>query len=327
LAARGYATGGFVAGPWLKRLFGLAAGFEHWDDEGIEELNGRRAEGVTQAALRWLETIEGRPFLLFLNYYDPHSPYDPPEGWRDAFLAAPPPSGAATTLEQAVALYDGEIRYVDHQLGIVLDRLRQLDAYDDAWIIVTADHGELLGEHGKTGHGRFLYEEEIRIPLIVKPPKGTADYAQARIDTPASLVDIVPMLARALDLEEPPAARASALALGRGAGRRVLAELEPEPHLRVRGNWKALIDGPFKLIWNDAGHTRLHDLRRSGAEDVNLSGREASRLGQLEAELETLLSSLPPPLRARAAGSSAGEVVDEATRRALEGLGYLERDE
>jgi hypothetical protein len=109
----------------------------------------------------------------------------------------------------------------------------------------------------------------------------------------------------------------------------VLAELEPEPRLRARGNWKALIDGPFKLLWNDAGHTRLHDLRSPSAEDVNLSGREASRLRQLEAQLETLLSALPPPLRSEAGGSSAGEVqaVDEATRRALAGLGYLERDE
>ena len=79
LKAAGYATGAVVGGPWLKRPFGLAQGFDFYDDDHIDSSDGRRAESVTASALRWLDRTPTRPVFLFLNYYDPHGPYDPPE--------------------------------------------------------------------------------------------------------------------------------------------------------------------------------------------------------------------------------------------------------
>jgi len=96
LAARGYATAAVVAGPWMKRVFGLAQGFEHYDDEGIDSLTGRRAASVTEAALAWADTLDERPFFLFLNYYDPHGPYGAPAPFTFRFVEdAPGPEDPA----------------------------------------------------------------------------------------------------------------------------------------------------------------------------------------------------------------------------------------
>ena len=172
LAAAGYDTAAVVGGPWMLRSFGLAEGFAHYDDDGITEYRGRRAEDVARGARAWLadwhDSGDGRPFFLFLNFFDPHFPYDPPPPHDRAFL---PPDVEPDSRRRAQwkALYDGEIRYVDEQLGSVLDLLEERDLYDDTWIVVTADHGELFGEHGEWGHGGHLYQELVAIPLLVKP--------------------------------------------------------------------------------------------------------------------------------------------------------------
>ena len=331
---RGYATAGFVGGPWMKALFGLDLGFELWDDEGISALNGRRAAELSEAALLWLDGVGAeRPFFLFLNYYDPHSPYEPPTEWRDAFLpmGAPPP-GAAQNLEQAVALYDAEILYTDHHLGRIFEALRAAGAWDASWVIVTADHGDLLGEHGIAGHGRFLYEGEIRVPLIVKPPAGAQvpmafGGGESAPDAPVQLTDVLPMLADSLAFEVPVAAERTRALLAQDGRRWVVSELDPGPRHRGRGSWKSLIDGPHKFVWNSRGKHRLFDLSHRAGEKLNRVGEDAPRSQRMDGELEALLAELPRPERR---GDGGARVVDEETRRALEGLGYLDpspRDE
>ena len=322
LADAGYATAGFVSGPWMKRVFGLANGFDHWDDSGIDEENGRRAGALTDAALVWLREHAAEPVFLFLNYYDAHSPYSPPEGWRDRFAARVadggplPAAGEPVSLEQANALYDAEIAFADHHLGRLLAALHDQGLYDAAWIIVTADHGDVIGEHGTAGHGRYLWEEEIRIPLIVKPPGGGAG-----VDAdPIQLNDIAPMLLRALGLP----------ALPRAGGPRtrgdqaILAELYPLPIMFAKGDWRAFVVDGRKLMWNSRGRHKLHDLRTRQGEDADRASFEVAHTEAMLERLDALIAALPELEQPEESTPAGGATVDPDTRRALEGLGYLE---
>jgi len=318
LGGDGYTSGGFVAGPWMKRIFGLDRGFDHWDDAGIDHENGRRAEALTDAALAWLREHAAEPFLLFVNYYDPHSPYSPPAAWRGRFASSGeslPGPGESMTVEQARQLYDAEIAYMDDQLGRLLDALRDWGLYDAAWIVVTADHGDVIGEHGTAGHGCYLWEEEIRIPLVVKAP---GEVVASVDDAAVQLNDLAPMLLAALGR----APLAGAGGPRERGDERVLAELYPLPFMFARGDWRALVEWPYKYVWNSKSKHRLHDLESPAGEDENRIGREPLRARRMQADLDALLARLPAP---PVPGTGAGvEVVDEATRRALEGLGYLE---
>ena len=164
LREHGYATGAVVSSFALDHSWGLARGFDFYDDAFSPEayknrdlgLVERKAEESVTHALAWLNRIPKRPFFLWLHLYDPHSPYDPPEPFRSQF---------------AGHLYDGEIAYADHELVRLFHWLKQTRLYDSSLIIVASDHGESLGDHGEKEHGFFVYNTTVRVPLIVKPPK------------------------------------------------------------------------------------------------------------------------------------------------------------
>jgi choline-sulfatase len=312
----GYATAAVVAGPWMKRLFGLDRGFDVYDDSGVTDVKGVPAQAVTDAALRLLDGLAGspdaaRPFFLFLNYYDPHSPYRPPPGFAGAFRSP----GASADDGDAVDRYDAEILYTDFHLGRLFDALRQRGLYDETWILVTADHGELFGEHGVRGHGKTLYEELLRVPLIEKPAAGLE--LPRGGDAPLGQVDLMPRVLTALGLPVPAAVQGSA---SPEPGRGLLAEVQPPQAFSVDGDFRMLRVGRYKLLWNSRGRHRLHDLEADPREQVNLAPREPERVREMLARLEQTVASLPRP----AAASGAPVVVDEQTRRALERLGYAE---
>lgn len=307
LTRAGYATAGFVAGPWMRRTFGLDKGFEHWDDEDILGVNGRPAEPLADAVLAWLEgwsaTQPRRPFFVFVNFFDAHYPYDPPDAYAAAFL---PPGTASNWLDRSQfdALYDAEIRYADAHLGRVLDFLRQRGLYDETLVIVTADHGELLGEHGEWGHNRLLYEPLARIPLVIKPPGSRS----GRIDdTPIQHPGVFDRVLAAAGLPAPRAPRPR------------LAEVfyPRDPGL---GEWKVLWQGDLKYMAHSGGDDRLYDLSRDRRERVNQTGERPEEARRMRAELEATLAELPAPLP----GSDTPVEIDPETREALERLGYLE---
>ncbi len=163
LQGSGYTTGAFVASRVLDHRFGLARGFDHYDDRMAAELVGeygypeRDAARVTDAALEWLRQHREKPFFLWVHYYDPHAPYQPPRA-----LAEGTPQGN----------YRGEVRHVDQQVGRLLAALPQRGA--NTVVAVVGDHGEALGEHGERTHGIFLYEETLAVPLLLAGP-GVAD--------------------------------------------------------------------------------------------------------------------------------------------------------
>src|SRR5207248_42045 len=164
LASHGYATGAVVSSFVLDRSWGLARGFEFYDDAfsaaDFEHrdiaLVERSAQQSVDRGLTWLKKQSAsQPFFLWLHLYDPHSPYHPPEPYATEYKSHP---------------YDGEIAYADAQLGRLIDWLKSSRRYASTLIVFVADHGESLGEHSENEHGFFLYTATTRVPLIVKLP-------------------------------------------------------------------------------------------------------------------------------------------------------------
>ena len=311
----GYTTAAVVAGPWLKRPFGLAQGFDYYDDDQIEASDGRRAGSVTAAALRFFERRKlDAPFFLFLNYYDPHGPYDAPEPFGHAFLdKAMVLSDGIPKGEELQARYDAEILYMDDAIGQLLSRLRETGLFESTLMVVTSDHGELLGEHGRLGHGETLTEQELRIPLLVKRPG--RESLRGKSPAPAQLTDVLPTVLSELGLPLPAGIQGGALPK---PGHPVVAEVYPLPWMSRRGQWRALYDGPLKFLWNSAGEHQLFDLAADPGESRNLASRELDRLRRMSALLERYMDSLPRPGQA-----GRPKELDDETRRALRSLGYL----
>lgn len=184
LSASGYHTGAFVGSYVLDHRFGLARGFETYDDEIARDPSApgaleaeRPGREVVDRALAWLAKGDGRPFFAWVHLYDAHAPYDPPEPFRSRHRDHP---------------YDGEVASVDFQVGRLLDWLAVSGREKETVVAVAADHGEALGEHGELTHGFFVYEPTLRVPLLLRGPS----LASRRVvTTPVSLADLAPTLA------------------------------------------------------------------------------------------------------------------------------------
>ncbi len=313
LRAAGYATAAVVSGPWLVRAFGLGRGFDLYEDRGVETLAGRPGADVTDSALAWLDADPRRPVLLFVSFFEPHAPYQPPlELARQQLGASLEALPAEPDLAETSALYDAELAAADVQLGRLLDGLRARGLYDDAWILVTSDHGVLLGEHVGLGHGETLWEEELRVPLVVKPPRGGG--TPARRTDPVLLTDLLPMLLEALGLPVP--AGIDGVVPG-GPPRPLIAEQRPtsvgadadagsdtdtdtdtgaEPS-RAR----ALIEWPWKLHLDARGAggaaagLRLYDLESDPREQNDLAAEQPERVARMAAVLAAYAATLPRP--------------------------------
>lgn len=206
LKAQGYRTAAFVGSIALDPQSGFAPGF----DRGLEAYAAgfrlpqpgesryhtveRRAEEVVARATLWLGRGQRTPFFLWVHLNDPHAPYE-----------APPPFA----VRYAASRYDGEVAYTDAAAAELLAVLRARRLYDDALIVVVADHGESLGAHGEDTHGVFLYDETLHVPLVLKLPK--KQMAGRRVAGRVRLVDVAPTLLEAAGLPVPPAMQGQSL--------------------------------------------------------------------------------------------------------------------
>ncbi len=189
LGKKGYRTAAVVSSVILERTRGLSRGFDVYDDQMTMIRSGggapeeRRAEDATSAALREMAGVKG-PYFLWVHYYDPHHEYHPPSPFAERFRSSP---------------YDGEIAYMDEQIGRLLAGLSEKGLLKDTLIVVTADHGEGLGEHNEQVHGIFLYEYAVHVPLIVafegRVPSGK------RVKGLCAISDITPTIMDFLGLE------------------------------------------------------------------------------------------------------------------------------
>jgi arylsulfatase A-like enzyme len=336
LTEHGYTTGGVVAGPWMKKVFHLNRGFEHYDDDNVTALNGRPAENVTDAAIAFVDEHADEPFFLFLNYYDAHSPWVD-ESRKPFHDVAPvwPRNVDPTKLgqaEQNAIVYDAEVRYMDKHIGRLLDHLRTEGLFDGTWIFVLSDHGELigdpvLGDVGLWGHGDSLTQPEIHIPFLVKEPGPGG--RTGKDESFVQQVDLLPTIVQRLGIPLPP--NVQGMPLG-SASHPIVAELVKLPMMnrtvgpgakdwRHLGNWNVLVEGTAKYGWSSNGTNFLIDLARDPDERLNLAGKDAARESALRERLDGFLRSLPRP-------GAVGEVqaIDAETQKALESLGYTGRD-
>jgi len=200
LRGHGYATAGFIGAVVLEAQFGMAQGFDHFNglaqyQARTGDLSGERpGEDVVMQASEWIRGRTG-PFFAWAHMYDPHDPYAPPEPYAGRYADNP---------------YDGEIAYVDEMVGRLLQTLADTGAADNTLVVVTADHGESLGDHGEGGHSFFIYDSTVRVPLIFWAPGAVPAGVVAPGGT--SVVDIFPTVLSLLGV--PPSARQSGGAPG-----------------------------------------------------------------------------------------------------------------
>jgi len=308
LQDQGYETGAFVGAFPLHSRFGLDQGFDTYDEQFSKKnvkdsMDERDGQEVSRAALSWLEQRREKPFFLFVHYFDPHRPYDPPPRFASRVGGDE---------------YDGEIAYTDFCIGQIIDQLKQLDLFDSTLLIITADHGESLGEHKEDTHGFFIYQSTMRVPLIVKSP-GCVTGQQ--IDDAVSLIDIVPTVLGSLGLGVPSQVQGVDLS-GYTSGRSKPAEgrfLYSESWSTARFNCcplRGLVHDQWRYIWSVK--PELYDLFRDPAETNNLIEEEQQTAELLHSRLEELLAD-----QRQWAEDGGSSVADRETLQRLQSLGYV----
>jgi choline-sulfatase len=318
LSDAGYRTAAFVSSFVLDPRFGLDQGFESYDATleatraaAFEPQTERSATSVTESALSWLAARgeDEAPFFLWVHYFDPHDPYQPPEPFAGRFRGRP---------------YDGEIAYVDSELGRLLAAVPP-----ETLVVVAGDHGESLGEHGERYHSRSLYEGAVRVPLIVVLPGSGAGARAGEGGAVGGFVvtlgDLYPTLLDLLGLDGTGHDGLDGRSLVRepaDAGRTV--------YLETRNPW---IDNGWAPLYAARSHDRkyvlapvpeLYDLAADPAESRNLLAGEGAAGGAaaLRGFLERRLPDGPLGDLVEGGEEGAGG-IDPEVRRRLEALGYL----
>jgi choline-sulfatase len=306
----GYATGAVVSAFVLDRSWGLARGFDFYDDAFAPEefanrdlgLVDRRAGESVDRALTWLKKNPRRPFFFWLHLYDPHSPYDPPEPYRSEYQGH---------------LYDGEIAYADHELGRVIAWLKQNKIYDSSLILFVSDHGESLGEHGEHEHGFFVYNATVHVPLIVKPPAGSG-FRPGRISRPVETAAVATTLLEGAGLHDTMNGQLHSHGLLDANPPDDAAYSETFYPFSSFG-WSplhALETTRYQYI--EAPHPELYDLTSDPQETNNLASQQSATVAVLKDKLQKLLLEHP---FAAATGNNSGLSPDAADK--LRSLGYV----
>ncbi len=311
LKGRGCATAAFVSSFSVDSRFGLDRGFDVYDDTfqsqaTLKSTNAeRRAEETFDRFSRWLENNGSNRFFAWVHYYDPHLPYDPPQPYREEF------SGR---------LYDGEIAYMDHYVGAILERLRTKGILEKTIIIAAGDHGEGLGDKVETGHGIFLYEEELRVPLIFH---NRSIFPRPRVsENQVRLVDVAPTILELIGLKDDAAGMPGQSLVPRLKGKagKDLDSLIETFYPRESFGWSELvgiISGPWKFI--EAPRPELYDLKTDPLENKNLYSVRVDKAAALKTKLENEL------LHLGSGGQASGEPADTRAEdlEKLRSLGYV----
>jgi len=330
LRRAGYRTIGVINNVFLRPEFGLDRGFEVYDYD--PERPGRSAERAVEIALAWLDDSEELPVFLFVHFMDVHMPYDP-DGLVAGRFTEPYGGVLSTDYDQVAAArrriargdelmrarytatYDEEIAYVDYSIGLLFDALKERGLWDDSLIIVTSDHGEAFFEHSLWEHGSSMFDEVVRVPLLVRGP----GVRPGRSEAPAAFADILPTVIEALGIESDASFFGASLwpNLTRGTpldDRSLILE-----GTLYQAGPTAIIDWPYKAIYQPSGARRLlYNLEADANERVELSGLEPERLDDM---IEALRDRLYVALEER--GAASGAELDPATLKNLRALGYI----
>ncbi len=309
----GYITGAVVSAFVLDRSWGLARGFDFYDDAFSPQafqnkdigLVDRRAEESVTHTINWLgrKRAQHRSLFLWLHLYDPHSPYDAPEPYRNQYREHP---------------YDGEIAYTDHELGRLIAWLKRNQLYDRTLIVVVSDHGESLGEHGENEHGFFIYHSTVRVPLIVKPPTGSG-FRPTRVSEPVETIAIAPTLLHLAGLKDAVEKQFNASSLlGQKTNGDHPAYSETFYPFNSFG-WSPLHSlETSRYHYVDAPQPELYDTSADPDEKKNLAPQQPATVAVLKEQLQSLLRR--NPFKPSAGGNS--NLSPDALEK-LRALGYV----
>jgi arylsulfatase A-like enzyme len=344
LSANGYQTASIVSSFVLHSKFGYAQGFASCDDkfqlgeatvrvnswEG-HQLGGaafdRRGDYTTGRAINWLENHRdsARPFFLFVHYFDPHDPYRPPEPFATAFaLAGPFPPRT----QKAVNLYDAEIAFTDHEIGKLLESVKQLGLDGETLVVLFSDHGEGLMQHRHMAHGVNIYEEAVRVPLLFRWP-GYIERDRL-LSNPVELTDLMPTI---LDLTgiTPTVRSFHGRSLAESLCGRSRLDMERRIYTyrrrykegivwqtRVKGEKFGVRAGPWKYIEGKEEKTKeLYNLEDDPLELKNLRGTLSEKVAEFSSHLKEWK-------KAHSMASSVSSEISQEDVLRLKSLGYVE---
>ena len=370
LKACGYRTAAFCTNPWVSPETGFGRGFDAFftqrHDNGLAAralLYGRRASDrilrrkdagarrTNEALKRWLASGD-QPFFAFMHFNETHLPYQPPPPYDRVFLPRDVGTARVRSVNQdankhlagqaemnqedfaiLTALYDGGLRYVDHRLNEIADFLRTRGVWDRTLLIVTADHGEYLGDRGLIGHRVGLYDTVLRVPLVVHCP-GWVPQGFV-VEDLAQTTDIAPTIMRLLDIADDTAQMQGRALLDGGratAGPAFIVSERFRPDLSVLQQRFPNFDARFldvrtkairtrreKFTWRSDEANEFYDLAVDPGERTNLIGQAAERADALRRQLFDWLAAVE-----KFETDDSAPAIDDVVRRQLLGLGYLD---
>jgi len=307
----GYATGAVVSAFVLDRSWGLARGFDFYDDAFAPEafanrdlgLVDRRAGESVDRALIWLKKHSQRPFFFWLHLYDPHSSYDPPEPFHSQYKGH---------------LYDGEIAYADRELGRLVAWLKSAQLYRSSLIVFLSDHGESLGEHGEQEHGFFVYNATVHVPMIVKPPAGSGIRA-VRNPRVVETTAVAPTLLEAAGIHDGMNGQiqSSSLISTPGGGDEPAYSETFYPFSSF--GWSPLHGlESSRYHYIDAPQPELYDLNADPEEKNNVAAQQTAMVAVFKDKLQKLLRSRPYSPTSESTSGLTPDALDK-----LRALGYV----
>jgi arylsulfatase A-like enzyme len=350
LGDTGYHTLGISQSHVASDRFGIDTGFERFFLDNQLHSPRLLSQDVRRVLLFQLLRLGGsrRPMFVYIHTVAPHAPYTPPAKHRRFAEKAPGSlpaemydpgtfmaedlGGDPREVAHLRALYDGEVAYADGELGRLLAMLRYFDLYDDSLIVLLSDHGEEFGEHGGFSHGRTVYEELLRVPLIVKYPRSR--WAGRVVSRRVSTVDLVPTILQTAGIDFAPAAfdgmsiRPPEVDRRPRRRRPIFAEVRPAPSRRLGAvDYQALAVGDLKCIESATETDQLgRPVPRWQTFDLGRDPREQQPLGETHPAARRCRTLMEQWTAGRRTTADDGELpsVDEEALDELRALGYIE---
>jgi arylsulfatase A-like enzyme len=334
----GYQTGGFVSAAPLNRSSGVDKGFQVYTTPP-EKRDQRRGQDTVDDALAWLQTTEPSPIFMWVHFYDPHNPFNPPEEYQglfkrdetmDAWLderqvskVTKRPTGDIVRVRPAMNLYDAEIRYMDDQLGRVLDAIEARGRFDNTLFVIAGDHGEGMNQHGQPGHG-LVWHEQLHAPLIIRAP----GVAPQRVERTVSAVDVLPTALAMVDLPQEDAilkqVSGSDALKGLPEDRYVLSQTSERQLMFGRPMTYTLTNDHWKCVWSEEAGLVLWDHAQDPYELAPATLQHPDVASDCERQLKEMLAMQRE--RSKELGSGETTSMSDSQRAALEALGYLDDD-
>jgi len=309
LHGAGFRTGGFVSAFVLDRRWGIAQGFDEYFDHfelskfklvSLDSVQRRGDETLAQA-LSWIDRNKSSRFFAWVHFYDPHTPYDPPEPFRSEFRGS------------AISLYDGEIAFADNLVGRIHDYLEKNNLLSTTLVVLTSDHGESLGEHEESGHGFFIYDATMHVPLMIWNPGEEPRKIREQVRS----VDLFPTICEAAGVPVgQPGPGVSLLPLVRGDSlAKKLTAYSESYYPKFHYGWselKSLRTPEYKYV--EAPEREFYRLSQDSGEKQNLYDSRRDRATPFESELTRLVSAEVP---------AVPQAMDNDSLEKLQALGYI----